>query len=541
MSAPSPRDPSTLPVRWWPLIPIALVGGGLIYLVQGLGYSIVRPARDFTIIVGLINLAAYVWIRAISRLSTRPQITAVGTLLLFQAALLLMFRFDEFAGDGRILFQWRWTRSPEQRLAEFSTTTGDNPSLANLSAVEEADSPAFRGADRTGRYFLPQLDMNWTEHAPRELWRRPVGRGWSSFAIVGEYAITHEQRDDFETVVCYELKSGNEVWQHRNRARFDEATSGAGPRATPTIHVGKVYSFGATGILNCLEGTDGQVSWSRELEKESVPLFGYSSSPLIVGSRLFVTPGGKPGSILALDADTGETIWSRDSRKPGYSSPQLFRTKQMDQILVFDATGLHGYDAETGDICWTFAWGDNSDDQVNVCQPVIVASLVPQSGEEIEAYELLISSGYGRGSALIHVSQGPSGTWKTTAAWHTKTLKSKFSDVVVSEGHAYGLDEGILTCISLVDGSRRWKNGRYGYGQLILINQMLLIQAESGRVVLVEANSQRFVEVASLDVLRERTWNQPVVVGRHLLVRNDREAICLELPVLTAPKATLPK
>lgn len=530
MHLPSPRDSRSTRIRWWPLAIIVLFGGGLLYAVQVEGVSLVKPAHDFTIVIGLLNVVLYVWVRAWSKLEKTAQISTIAVVFAIQAFLSLMFRGDEFAGDGRIIFQWRWTPTPEQRLADFSLKINEQTAVANLDEFREMDSPSFRGADRTGRYNIRDVDLNWNQNTPRELWRHPVGRGWSSFAVVGEFCVTQEQRDSNEAVVCYDLRTGSEVWQHLDATRFDEVTSGPGPRATPSIHAGRVYSFGATGILNCLEGTDGKVIWSHRFAKESQPLFGYSSSPLILNNRVFVTPGGKAGSIVAMNADTGKVAWSRDSRKAGYSSPHLFPTRDEDQILVFDATGLHGYDAEGGGLRWTFPWGDNSDEQVNVGQPVVLPAPDVIPAEQVESHQLLISSGYGRGSALISIARTGTAEWAANAIWQAKSLKSKFSDVIVHEGHVYGLDEGILACISLSDGTRRWKNGRYGYGQLILVNDTLLIQTESGRIVLVQADPNKFTEVATLDALHDRTWNQPVVAGLKLLVRNDREAVCFELP-----------
>lgn len=330
--------------------------------------------------------------------------------------------------------------------------------------------------------------------------------------------------------MCYELSTGYEIWQHLDVAIFHEVTSGPGPRATPTIHEGRVYTFGATGILNCLDGADGRAIWSREVAPQvPPPLFGYTSSPLIHGAHVLVTPGGPAGSLVALDRDTGKVAWTSGSRKCGYGSPQLFRSANSTQILVFDATGLHGHSAETGETRWSFAWGDNSDDQVNVGQPSMLPAV--SRSDVQDSNQLLISSGYGRGSALITVAPDSTGVWTAQEVWRTRTLKSKFSCVVLRKGYAFGLDDGILTCISLDDGTRRWKQGRYGYGQLVLVNDLLLIQTESGRIALVKAEPDAFHEVATLEALSDRTWSHPVVAGRHLLVRSDREAACYELPL----------
>ena len=535
MWARSSRSLPARSTRWWPLLVIGLVGSGMFYAVQIQGWSVLRPAMDFKIGVGLINLAFYVWVRAWSKLPMRTQMAAIVLLLTTQAALLAMIRLDGFAGDGRLVFQWRWTPTPEKRLADFSTTTKTGSSRANLGETFATDSPSFRGGDRTGTYRVPELNIDWQANPPRELWRRPVGRGWSSFAVVGEYCVTQEQRENFEAVVCYELLTGNEVWRHLDTARFEEYTSGPGPRSTPTIDEGQVFTFGATGILNCLDGETGRVVWTRQIGTGVSPsLFGYTSSPLVYGQKVFVSPGGKAGSLVAVDRATGDLIWSNGSRKAGYSSPHLIVTSSEVHVLVFDALGLHGHDAATGDTRWSFPWGDNSDEQVNVGQPVIIPELAGGHPPERETHRLLISSGYGRGSALLSVHRDSSGEWTTQEVWKSKTLKSKFSSVVIRDQYAYGLDDGILSCLSLEDGTRRWKSGRYGYGQLILVNELLLIQAESGRIAVVKAAPEAFMEIASLNALNERTWNHPVVAGRHLLVRSDREAACYELSSFVA-------
>src|SRR5579863_183851 len=215
-----------LSIRWWPLGLIGLAGGGLLYAVQVSGLSVIRPSRDLTIVIGLVNLAIYVWLRAWSRLQPPTQFVAIGLFVAVQATLLSILRLDGFAGDGRILFTWRWESTPEQRLGDYSSQSRERPSLANLTESSQTDSPSFRGDERTGQYRVSELDLNWGDRPPRELWRHPVGRGWPSFAVVGEFCVTHEQRDDCEAVVCYRLETGKEVWRHLDTARFEEVTSG---------------------------------------------------------------------------------------------------------------------------------------------------------------------------------------------------------------------------------------------------------------------------------------------------------------------------
>lgn len=517
-------------IRRTSLLLIGMVSAGFICAIQIFSISLFRPAWDLTLLICLSNLAVYLWIRTISRMRPYAQAVAIAILILINAATYFSLRLDGFSGDGRLILVWSWREMPDENLLKFSPLSPKDAGIANLTTTRKSDWPCFQGADRSGRVIAPNFSTNWHTSPPKELWRRPVGRGWSSFAVVGEFCVTQEQRQHEEMVVCYELRTGIEVWAHRDPVRFDEVTSGAGPRATPAIHNGRVYTLGATGILNCLDGGVGRVIWTKRIDALGVtPLFGFSSSPLISGPYIYITPGGPAGSLVAFDHTDGRLAWTTDVRKSGYSSPVVLRTKESEQILVFDALGLHGHDSNSGRTLWSFAWGDNSDERVNVCQPALIFPDANDSSSD-RIPQILISSGYGRGCSLVSLARLPEGKWTTRSEWQSKALRSKFSSIVVRGRFAFGLDQGILTCISLNDGNRKWKGGHYGYGQLILVNDLLLIQAESGMIALVNADPHRFDQLATLNALSERTWNYPVVAGRLLLVRNDREAACYELP-----------
>lgn len=518
----------------WPwLVGIAITTGMALVGVQCFGWGSSKPSWDLVAILALANLASYIWIRTGSHWTLGRQIGAVLAMVAVQSVFWSLVRMDGFAGDGRVIFKPRWERTTEQRWREFAEQNATASEVVEFPPNAQEDSPAFRGADRSGEFQCAELDTDWKSHPPRLLWRHPVGSGWSSFAVVGPYCVTQEQRGATESVVCYEVATGREVWLNGDMARFEEPTSGAGPRATPTIDHGRVYTFGATGILNCLDGRNGFVVWQRRMSDIATdgpppPLFGYASSPLVDAGKVIVA-GGAAGSLVAFSADHGNLLWRSDPRPPGYSSPQLVRSTHGNQVLLLDGVGLYGHDVETGSVLWNVEWGDGSDEFVNVGQPIIVRTADDESG-----YSALISSGYGRGTALIRVERGPDSRWQARVVWRTKSLKSKFSSVVVRDNCAYGLDEGILACISLSDGSRLWKRGRYGHGQLIGVNNLLMVQAEDGRVVLVRADAEQATEIAALSALSDRTWNHPVVAAGRLLVRNDREAACYELPSRSA-------
>jgi outer membrane protein assembly factor BamB len=187
------------------------------------------------------------------------------------------------------------------------------------------------------------------------------------------------------------------------------------------------------------------------------------------------------------------------------------------QVVVVTPRTVVAHDAADGAVLWSTPLENETN--TNCSQPCPV-------GEN----RLFASTNYGVGCKLFEVSRDDQ-AWHVRPAWSNRTMQTKFSSAVVRDGHAYGLDDGILECISLADGRRRWKRGRYGHGQLLLADDLLLIQAEDGRVALVEAVPERFSELAVFQALDGRTWNYPALAGGDLFVRNDREAACYELPL----------
>ncbi|MEZ6071002.1 MAG: PQQ-binding-like beta-propeller repeat protein [Pirellulales bacterium] len=319
---------------------------------------------------------------------------------------------------------------------------------------------------------------------------------------------------------CYDMATGAAAWTHADEARFSDFVAGDGPRATPTVHQGRVYAYGATGILNCLDASSGELIWTRNVYDEStdsLPRWGNSCSPLIDGSRVIVTAGGGDGggALIAFDQLTGDIVWSGGDDGPSYSSPVMATLAGVRQILIVGATHLSGPDPETGAVLWRQPWHP---EHPNVSQAV------PLNGDRV-----FLSAGYGQGCAVFQLASGRDG-WSVHELWANLGLKTKFTNVVVRRGHVFGLDGGILACLDAETGQQRWKAGRYGHGQIILVGDVILVLAESGSVHLVEANPERHLELGRLDAFDSKTWNCPVLSGRRLLVRNDREAACYLLP-----------
>lgn len=352
-----------------------------------------------------------------------------------------------------------------------------------------------------------------------EMWRRQVGPGWSSFAVRGALFYTQEQRGADEIVTCYNLTTGKPVWRHKDTARFWESNAGAGPRATPTLSNGRVYTFGATGILNALDARTGKVVWSRNAASDSgakVPDWGFASSPLAVDDMVIVATAGK---LVAYDAAAGKTRWLGPDGGSGYSSPHLVTIAGIPQILLLNGTGAIGVAPADGARLWEHRWpGDG------IVQPAMT-----------EDGDVLLGAGSGMGGVgmrRVSVRRG-SGGWTAEERWTSIGLKPYYNDFVIHKGHAFGFDGSILACVDLKDGKRKWKGGRYGHGQIVLLpdQDLLLALSEEGSLALVGATSDQFTELARFPAIEGKTWNHPALAGDVLLVRNSEQMAAFRLPV----------
>ena len=515
------------PVRSSPLlVPIGLIVAYLASQTVAWNWPAASSYFRFQAFVGCTSLAALliaVWCLFNRSLSTVTKYSGVGICCLAMLFAMKATRVDGYLGDATPNVTWSWLAS---RTASVLTESQPNDVAATHridTSISESDSPGFLGVKRDGTIHGQKLSTDWAHHPPKQLWRRSVGAAWSSFAVAGNVAITQEQRADSEATVCYDLNTGEERWAHLEPGiKFSEAYGGEGPRATPTIHDGFVYSLGATGVLNCLHGTTGERVWTTNILEDADADnlgWGMSGSPLVCNGCVVVNPGGKQNrSVIAYNAFDGEIRWQAGNGQASYSSPMQTTIAGVQQIILLNGPALESYEPSTGELLWSYPWIVNDAVMTSIAQPVVV-------GHD----RVFISSGYGKGCALIELTTTGQHL-ATREVWSpNRTLKSKLSNVVVRDGFAYGLDEQVLVCLDLATGQRQWKAGRYGYGQILRIDDTLLIQTESGDVVLVRATPTEHREITRFSPLSTKTWTVPVVAKNKLLVRNDREAACYEL------------
>jgi len=485
----------------------------------------------FYLAIGLFALAAIGL--GIIRFRPRKRYLLVSvvavSLVLFGAS--KMLRIDGYNGDRTPRISWRWKPKTEHNIKAYLTSRRVNEMELSLESVFRPtmnDFPEIHGVNRTAKIDSLDLKTNWNTDAPTLLWRHPVGLGWSGFAVVGNAAVTLEQRDEFECVVCYDVRTGVELWCHREGTRFNHE-HGDGPRSTPTICDGRVFTMGATGIVTCLEFSTGEENWKQSVfsdPKSQNLIFGMSGSPLVIDELVVVTPGAGVGAAaIAYDMITGEMAWSSGDDPASYSSPVAATLFGRKQVLSFNGAGLRSFGLD-GQNLWFQPWVTQGDSRVNVAQPMVIS----EKATTADSVKVLISSGYDKGTALLNVSYVDH-CWTSEVLWESKLLKSKLSSFVVHENFAYGFDNGILACIDLTNGKRAWKGGRYGHGKMLLVRNKLLIQAESGEIVLVAATPTGHIELARFEALISKTWNEMALAGEVLVVRNDCEAAAVRLPV----------
>jgi outer membrane protein assembly factor BamB len=401
-----------------------------------------------------------------------------------------------------------------------------SPQNPNEAAPAEAQHAAgrnywtnFRGPKLDGRYDETPIATSWPANGLTALWKQPVGVGHASFAIAEGKAYTIEQRRRQEVVAAYDVATGRELWTQAWNAEFSDST-GDGPRATPTWDQGRVYALGATGELRCLEGNTGKVIWGKNILSENQASnlqWAQAASPLIVDDKVIVLPGGGGGkSVVAYNKMTGAPVWKVLDDRQAYVSPMLVELGGRRQIVVVSSIRVVGLVPETGALLWSYPW--ETDMGINASQPIVV-----------DKNRFFISSGYGKGAALVEL-KGSGNSFTANTVWQNTNMKNKFNSSVLHNGYVYGLDEQILVCLDVNTGERKWKEGRFNYGQVVLASGHLIItEGSTGEVALVKASPDKYTEVARFSALKGQTWNYPALAGGRLLVRNSTEMAAYDL------------
>ena len=390
---------------------------------------------------------------------------------------------------------------------------------ATSAAVAE-DWPQFRGLNRDGISPETGLLAAWPEDGPPELWRVPIGEGYSAPSVVGDRLYTmyagEEDGEAVEYAAAFDAGSGAELWRTLIGEKLD-TEFGNGPRATPSVAGDSVYVMGSHGDVAALDVGTGEVRWRLSLQERfggPRPGWGFASSMLVDGDRILVDSGGPDGkSFAALDAATGETIWTTgEAPRAGYNSPLAVEVNGERRYVYVGAGQLRCID-EDGNEVWAHEWPQGE----THAMPVVISP-----------NRIYASGAQGVGAQMIEVDE--SGDPATVEViWKEQNLRNHFSTSVVHDSTIYGFDNATFKAVSADDGSLAWAKRGLGKGSLILAEGMLYVLTDRGRLLRVEASPAGFSEAGSVQALSGKTWTAPTLSNGVLFLRSHSEMVAYDL------------
>ncbi|MGC3968239.1 MAG: PQQ-like beta-propeller repeat protein [Pirellulales bacterium] len=489
----------------------------------------------------LVMTLGTLWLAAVRNVSPSLQLAGLAAAIGLAWLPGPLVRMEGLMGDGSNDVYWRWSQSSEERFvaelpkASSPAELGDAP--LKLTA---GDWPQFRGPTGDSRAPGLKIATNWTQAPPKLVWKHAIGPAWSSVIVVGDRIFTQEQRLEIEAVTCYSAADGKQLWSHELKDRFEEALGGVGPRATPAFADGRIYAFSPRGRLDCLEARDGKLVWSVDAFQENegkLPMWGYSISPVVADGKVVVFTGGEKNlALVAYDALTGKRAWTVPAGFESYASPVVVTLHGKPQVLFLGDGKLVSVEPATGKVLWEFASPEVKTPPAAAvgepAPPVTSPQGRPAVQPQLVGDNRLLLSFVPENLLQIEISkQGDS--WSAREIWKSREIRPDYSDFVVYDGHIYGFDAVIFCCVELATGKRKWKKGRYGAGQALLLPDVpaVLVVSEEGELILLACNSEKHEELARFPAIEGKTWNHLALSRGKLYVRNAQEIACYELPV----------
>ena len=375
--------------------------------------------------------------------------------------------------------------------------------MLSINFVSAEDWPRWRGLKGNGI----SSESNWVPAAIEKntnvIWNVNVGNGWSSVSVRGNHLYTMGNVNDQDIVYCLDVETGKEIWRYTYSC--DDGNY-PGPRSTPVIDGDLVYTISREGHVFCLDAASGKVKWKRQVcveEGAQPPTWGFAGAACIEGELALFNVGV---SGIALNKNTGETVWSSGGGIGGYSTPVIFTFKGKKQIAIFGEVKLFGVDLQTGKVVWSYDW--ETEYHINASDPVMLGDT------------MFISSGYGRGCTLLQITDGA-----PKPVWENKQMNNQFSSSVVLDGYIYGIDgnvgKGFLRCLEWSTGQEKWAQN-LGFGALIAASGKLIVLNERGNLYMVKVNTSAYQEIASVEKLLKKTcWTAPVLSNSQLYLRNN--------------------
>ncbi len=394
-----------------------------------------------------------------------------------------------------------------------------NASMSKATSDPAGDWPQWLGPNRDAIVGAGGLSLPWGDNGPKELWRTPIGSGFSAISVAGGVAYTMESDDGTEYLIAFDPASGKKIWRFKTGSEFPDRMGGDGPRATPVIENGLVYTYSAYGQAFAVNASDGKLKWAADLVDlvgAKVPRWGFSTSPLIEGDLVILEAGGGSGkSMVALNKNSGDIVWTAGTDRVGYSSPIAVTINGVRQIICFTGSKLVSLSPKDGSLYWEEEWRTSYD--VNSATPMFIA---PD--------KIFISSEYDVGAGLFQVSGNASGL-SSKRLWKTRDMKNKMATSVLKDGHIFGFDGKTLRCIDVANAETKWRARGYGEGTLMIAGDYILALSDRGKLGLIEATTSAFNELGTVQALQGKCWTIPTLSNGILFLRNEREMVAYDL------------
>jgi outer membrane protein assembly factor BamB len=397
--------------------------------------------------------------------------------------------------------------------------------LTALLAAAGADWPQFLGPARKGSSPEKGLLDGWPDKGPPVVWEREVGEGFSGPVVAGGRLVLHHRLGDDEIVECLDAATGKEVWKYKTPTNYEDPLhKGNGPRSTPAIASGRVYTLGPAGLLLCLRMEDGQKVWQRALlEDFAVPpsFFGVGTSPLVGGKLVLVNVGGRDAGIVAFDKDTGKEVWKATGQGASYASPVAATIDGVRHVLFFTREGLVSVDPATGDVRFSKRWRARINASVNAASPVVFDGHV------------FLTACYNTGAVLLRVHKdGVEEVWS-----NDDSISCHFNTPIYLDGYLYGFhgredlpnEGGQLRCVEAKTGKVKWEADGRGVGSLLLADGRLIALKEGGELILVRPEADKYHELARAAVLGNPCRAHPALADGRLYARDGRKLVCWNL------------
>ena len=387
----------------------------------------------------------------------------------------------------------------------------------------ETEWTQYRGPNRDGVALSSPKIKPWPKGGrPHEMWKRPIGEGFSGISLAGDRLLTAFSEEGTTFVAAFDKGTGDEIWRTNIGAAFEEEM-GNGPRSTPTIDGDRAYMLNSHGGLLCVDINSGEQIWQVSLTegfKIARPRRGFSTSPLILGGTLILHGGGENSAFIGLDKKTGETIWQTGDSVAGHSSPFTAVINNVEQF-VFTITRVVEKDGERQVLDESVAV--SSDGEIlwrgpSLPQIIAMPVFVPPN-------KVFISSSVENGCLLIQVS--PDGTVDT--AWHNKEMRNHFNSSVYYQGHIYGFSSSTLKCLVADTAERKWSRRGFGKGSLIIADEKLIVLSDRGKLGMIEATPAGYNELAQAQVINGKSWTSPTYSDGRIYLRNQKEMACYDL------------